>query len=140
MARPRTGRGTILGGGPFQAPTVATYPSGVTITNQGIEYSSGSFVTTTQLGYLASQNSYVAGGTTVCSGSTISLSHGLTTLTSLTLTSETTTPVGTTPAVLAFKDNGISGSVSVFAFMAGGGGTAVWVGSPVTVNWMAFGS
>lgn len=52
MARYGKGRGTRLGKGTSSGTTITTVPSGITISKQGVGYSSGSFVTPTEIGYL----------------------------------------------------------------------------------------
>ena len=157
MVRPRTGRGTRIGGGVITGATIATYPSGVTLDDQGIHYSSGSFISPTEVGYLDGAGGSVIGGTGTGSvitagttlsttGGTISIATGLTTISAFIPSGGTTRPTGTSPTILMhrFDSTGTSssaGSVSVFCFVANTtGGTAEFQAAPVTVSWMAFGA
>lgn len=47
-----TGRGTHMGKGDLSGSTVATLPSSVTLTRQGLETTAGTFLSPTELGYL----------------------------------------------------------------------------------------
>jgi len=58
------GRGSRMGKGVLSGSTLAVVPSGVTIDKQGIEYSAGTFITPTEIGYLDGQAGYGVAYTT----------------------------------------------------------------------------
>lgn len=134
------GRGSRNPRGVWSAVTLATIPSGVTIdlgagfvTTSGVSVGDGTnfMVTYTSVGYK------VSGGNTTWAGTSLSLTHGFTTLTGFSGMYQSR--AATYPVVVEMTDNGISGAVSAAAYIA------AYVTKPLmysggTLFWTAFGT
>jgi hypothetical protein len=132
------GRGTRMPRGVFSGTTLATIPSGVTMSlGGGLEVTSGVsigdgtnyWVTYTSLGYK------VAGGNSAWAGASLTISHGFTTLTGI---SGIHMATGVTqPGIVVSQDNGISGGVSMAIMEHTNDGL---MKSGGTLFWTAFGT
>jgi len=111
--------------------TITTSPSGVTIDKGGIQIPAGFTV-----GYGTQGYKFVA-GQTAWAGVSISITHGLTTLTSLSLTYEGAS--GTSVPSCVYEDKGVAGGVSAAMYVEGDGGGSALKASGGTINYLAFG-
>jgi len=159
MARRRgVGRGTRLQRGILSGATLAVMNSGVTLDHQGVHYSSGSFITPTEVGYLDGQAgygvAYLNPGYQVTRGvadsvnnkSTGSASHQLTIATGLTTVYNFMATVYqdsvATSAVsyCQWSMPGSTSSVSCMLFASTGAHSSSNVASKGTsIYWLAFG-
>uniref|UniRef100_A0A6M3JTR4 Uncharacterized protein n=1 Tax=viral metagenome TaxID=1070528 RepID=A0A6M3JTR4_9ZZZZ len=134
--------------------TLSTLPSGVTIDNSGIITAAGT-VSPTELSYLdgaagdvvayTSAPGYViVSGTTIWKGTTIQLSHGLTTLTSLIATYHTATQATAVSAhahIIRSAGGDTNGTVSaVVTRMTAAAMTPEIALGGGSVSWIAFGA
>ena len=158
---PRSKRGSTARGsrntGIVSGATLALTPSGgVTISLSGLEYSSGSFVTPTEVGYLASAAGNVISQAATAaiqmkhgiadtanhgtiSGSSLLIATGLTSIVNFHANLYLTNASIVTPDdVSYFTCNWSAGSATVALF--GGGGAPVTAQNGVSIAWTAFGT
>ena len=118
------GRGTRHQRGAFSGTTFTTNPSGVTIDKNGIDSGGGS-----QLAF--------NGGNTAWAGSSLSITHGFSTLTGF---SANYMHTGVSPGYVVTQDNGVSTKVSAAVYMDTESASALLSVSGGTVFWMACGT
>jgi len=158
---PRSKRGTSARGsrntGIVSGATIALTPSGgVTLSLTGLEYSSGSFVSPTEIGYLASAAGYPIANTATAalqmrhgiadtvntgtiSGSSLLIVTGLTAIVTFQANLYITNAAIATPDdVSYFTANWSAGSATVALF--GGGGAPATAQNGVSIAWTAFGT
>jgi len=149
-ARESRNTGIISGG------TIALTPSGLTMALSGLEYSSGSFVTTTSLGYLGGLAGEILGAATAAlllrhgiadtanngtiSGSSLLIDTGLTSIVNFQANLYISDPTITAPDdVSAFTTYWSGGDATVCLF-----GHAGYIGASaqngVSIAWTAFGT
>jgi len=150
MARSGAGRGTRMGKGVLSGTTVGVWPSGVTIAAGGLEYTAGSFLTSTELGYLDGATGYVvtnatagykvSGGSVQWSGASQLIATGLTSVISFNASLVLSSGVSS-PSLEWARSLGVTGGVTA-AFVESDPtiGARTLVGSGGSLTWMAFGT
>ena len=135
---------------PISGATVGLFPSGVTISQTGLQHSGG-VVTTAQMGYLddltsyaiehpSTSNTMVSGGSQAWTGTSLEIATGLSTvaifLASLNIDAASATSAPNT----VWINTGVAGEVTakLMASVITTGGVSL-VPSGGTITWMAFG-
>lgn len=138
--------------GIISGTTVGTWPSGVTLSEGGIEYSSGSFITATELGYLGapagpvlaavsstSTGLYVTGGSVAWAAGGASVSVNFTDLGITTLYGFSAQHMGSCVSGAFVRCNDTPSGVSMVVVAPEIlGGVTVVGGTGGTIYWMAF--
>ena len=152
MARSGAGRGTRMGRGVLSGTTIKRIPSGVTLDAGGFGYSSGTFVTPTELGYLDGAAGYVLSGNTAglkwshglmdhANNRSTGVSKALTVDTGLTTiyfaNSTLYSTLGTSCNVSEMLTHWSGGDVTTYCFYAGADAT---IALGVSVAWFAIGA
>jgi len=154
MARSKdAGCGTRYVKGILSGATIGLYESAVTLATSGIEYSAGSFVTPTELGYMASAAGNVvagtaagyklSGGTVQYAGASVLVSTGLSSVVAF-VGSQGKVSSGASVGVIEWVlSTGTTGGVTVGLLSLSQGNDVTKNYSVITgvsIGWLAFGT